>query len=287
MISRNLLVRIVVAVPAIALTLVVVWSGGWVLAAVLGSLGVLGTREVYDLARRQDIAPLDSLGYIGAAAIPFAVFWTNESELYRAQPLIFLSALWLLAVLVGALVMRGPGRRPLTAVSVTVFGCLYASALLSFVVPIRHGAHSDAHPLASTALVGLPLAVTWICDTCAMAAGALFGGPKLAPVLSPHKTWAGAAGGVVGALVAAVLYGPLVLDRVALHLGPARLVAVGLLVALAAQVGDVAESLFKREAGLKDSSSLIPGHGGVLDRLDSLYFVLPLTAGLFRLFGVV
>src|SRR5204863_45121 len=83
----------------------------------------------------------------------------------------------------------------ITPVWVTVFGCLYASALLSFVVPIRHGAHSDAHQLASTALVGLPLAVTWICDTCAMAAGALFGGPKLAPVLSPHKTWAGAAGG--------------------------------------------------------------------------------------------
>ncbi len=67
MISRNLLVRIAVAVPAIALTLVVVWSGGWVLAAVLGSLGVLGAREVYDLARRQDIAPLDALGYRSSA----------------------------------------------------------------------------------------------------------------------------------------------------------------------------------------------------------------------------
>src|SRR4029077_18379162 len=79
---------------------------------------------------------------------------------------------------------------------------------------------------------------------------------------------------------------PLVLDSVALRLDVRQLVTVGLVVSLAAQVGAVAEALFKREAGVKDSSSLIPGHDGVLDRLDSLYFVLPLTAGLFRLFGV-
>ncbi len=287
MISRNLLVRIAVAVPAIALTLVVVWSGGWVLAAVLGSLGVLGAREVYDLARRQDIAPLNSLGYIGAAAIPFAALLAQQSRLYGGDALAFIGALWLLGLLAEALITRPPDRRPLASVAVTVFGCLYASALLAFIVPIRHGLHSDAHPRASVALVLFPLAVTWIGDTCAMAAGTLFRGPKLAPVLSPNKTWAGAAGGVVGALVAAVAYGFLVLDRVAIHLGAGQLVAAGLLLAIAAQVGDVAESLFKREAGLKDSSSLIPGHGGVLDRLDSLYFVLPVTAGLFRLFGVV
>jgi phosphatidate cytidylyltransferase len=153
-------------------------------------------------------------------------------------------------------------------------------------VAIRHGPHADAHPRGSVALVVLPLVVTWICDTCAMAAGSLFGGPKLAPVLSPRKTWAGAVGGLVGGLAAALAYGPLVLDRVALRLGVLQLVTVGLVVVAAAQVGDVAESLFKREVGVKDSSSIIPGHGGVLDRLDSLYFVLPLTAGLFRLFGV-
>jgi phosphatidate cytidylyltransferase len=132
----------------------------------------------------------------------------------------------------------------------------------------------------------LPLVVTWACDTAAMAAGRLVGGPKLAPVLSPNKTWAGAIGGTGGAVVATIAYGPLVLDRVAFGLPQWQLVVIGFAIALAAQVGDVAESLFKREVGVKDSSSLLPGHGGVLDRLDSLYFVAPVAAGLFRIFGL-
>jgi phosphatidate cytidylyltransferase len=285
--SRNLLVRIAFAVPAIAGTLVVLRLGGWVLAAFLACLGVLGTRELYHVARRQGVEPLDGLGWAAAAVIPFAAVWATGSTERWAEPAIFVGALWLLAVLTAATVARGPERRPLAAVAVTVFGVLYASALLAFAVAIRHGDHSEAHPVGSTALVVMPLALTWICDTCAMAAGTWLGGPRLAPVLSPKKTWAGAIGGSVGALAAALLYGPLVLERVAVHLGVLQLVTVGAAVAVAAQTGDVAESLFKREAGLKDSSSLIPGHGGVLDRLDSLYFVVPVTAGLFKLFGVV
>ena len=283
MISRNLLVRIAFAVPAIAVTLLLLWRGGWALAGVVAVLGVLGTREVYDFARAQGIEPLEWPGFVGAALCPLATYWVKGYAEW--EPVVYVGAIWLLVVIVVA-AARGPDRHPLTAVAVTVFGGLYASALLSFAVAIRHGPHSDAHPRGSVALVVLPLAVTWICDTCAMAAGAAFGGPKLAPVLSPRKTWAGAVGGLVGGLAATLAYGPLVLDRVALRLGVLQLVTVGLVVVAAAQVGDVAESLFKREVGVKDSSSLIPGHGGVLDRLDSLYFVLPLTAALFRLFGV-
>jgi phosphatidate cytidylyltransferase len=282
-ISRNLAVRVAFAVPAIALSVWVLWLGGWVLATVVAILGVLGTREVYDFARREGIEPLEWIGFVAAGAAPLATYWVKTYAEW--EPVVYVSAVWLLVVLVIA-DARGPERRPLEAVAVTVFGSLYASALLSFLVAIRHGPHSDAHPRGSVALVVLPLAATWVCDTCAMAAGALFGGPRLAPVLSPRKTWAGAIGGVIGALVTALVYGPLVLDRVALHLSTAQLVAVGALVAGAAQVGDVTESLFKREAGVKDSSALIPGHGGVLDRLDSLYFVVPVTAGLFRVFGV-
>ncbi|HEX4575589.1 MAG TPA: phosphatidate cytidylyltransferase [Gemmatimonadales bacterium] len=284
MISRNLVVRIAFAVPAIAVTLVALWLGAWVLASLVAVCAVLGTREIYDLARKRGVEPLEGLGLFAAVAIPFATYWVKDFAEW--EPVLYAAALWLLVVLVAAVRARGPDRRPLEAVAVTVFGSLYASGLLAFIVAIRHGPHSDAHPRGSVALVALPLIVTWVGDTCAMAAGNWLGGPKLAPVLSPRKTWAGAVGGAVGALVAALVYGPLVLSRVALGLSVWQLALAGLVLAVVAQVGDVAESLFKREAGVKDSSGLLPGHGGVLDRLDSLYFVLPVSAGLFRLFGI-
>src|SRR2546425_10151578 len=80
---------------------------------------------------------------------------------------------------------------------------------LAFTIAIRHGPHSDAHPRGSVALVLLPLVVTWVCDTCAMAAGTLIGGPKLAPVVSPRETRGGAVGGLGGGLTAALVYAPL------------------------------------------------------------------------------
>jgi phosphatidate cytidylyltransferase len=263
-----------------------VWWGGWPLAGILALVGVLGAREVYGLARRQGIDALGGMGLAAAAVIPLATYWVKGSETRWAEPTIYAAALWLICLLVAAM-RRGPERRPLAAVSVTAFGVLYASALPSFVIAIRHGANAGVKSWPLAALVLLPLALTWICDTAAMAAGNAFGGPKLAPVLSPNKTWAGAIAGFLAAVVFAVLLGGWVLPRVGLPLDAGRLVLVGAAVGLVAQVGDVAESLFKREVQVKDSSHLIPGHGGVLDRLDSLYFVLPVSAGLFRLFGLV
>jgi phosphatidate cytidylyltransferase len=285
--SRNLVQRIAFAVVAIPAVVGLIWWGGWPLAGILALLGVLGAREVYDLARRQQIDALDGVGLIAAAAIPLATYWAKGSETRWAEPAIFIGALWMLVVLSVAMPLRGPGRRPLPAVAITVFGALYASALPAFLIAIRHAANAGLRswPLAVLAL--LPLVLTWICDTAAMAAGSLIGGAKLAPVLSPHKTWAGAIGGFAGAVIAAVGLGSWILPRLGLRLELLQLALLGAVLGVVAQIGDVAESLFKREAGVKDSSSLIPGHGGVLDRLDSLYFVIPVAAGLFRVFGII
>lgn len=285
--ASNLAKRIAFAGVAIPLAVGIVWLGGWPFAAALAALGVLGAREIYDLARRQGLDALDRTGGIAAAAIPLLAYWAKGSEIHWAEPALYLGALWLMVTLVVAMVRRGPSGRPLGTVSVTLFGCLYASALLAFLIPIRHGANAANQPFAYLCLTLFPLVITWIGDTAAMAVGIQVGGPKLAPLLSPNKTRSGAVGGFVGAVVTAVLLGLLVLNRVGWSFAVWQLVTVGGVVGVVSQVGDIAESLFKREAGVKDSSNLIPGHGGVLDRLDSLYFVIPAAAGLFKLFGVI
>lgn len=288
---NNLAQRLLVAAIAIPAVVGIIWVGGWVLAGVLALLGVLGTREVYAFARRQQIEPLERTGWIAAAAIPLLAFWAKGSEIRWAEPALYVGALWLMAILVVAMWRRGPAGRPLAAVAVTLFGCLYASGLLAFLIAIRHGTGSDmSRPISYVLLALFPLVITWICDTAAMAAGSAFGGPKLAPVLSPNKTVSGAIGGTAGGVLTAVLVGRLLLNR---HgwggwdFTTGQLLLFGLGVSIVGQLGDVAESLLKREVGLKDSSTLIPGHGGVLDRLDSLYFVIPAAAGLYRMFGVI
>jgi phosphatidate cytidylyltransferase len=279
--TNNLAQRIAVAVVAIPLVVGIIWVGGWALAATLAVLGVLGAREIYDFGRLQGIEPLDRTGWLAAAAIPLLAYWA------KASLALYVGAGWLMLALVVAMVRRGPSGRPLTSVSVTLFGCLYASGMLAFIIAIRHGFDAVQRPAAYVTLTLFPLVITWICDTAAMAIGSAVGGPKLAPVLSPKKTHAGAIGGTLGGVIAAVALGKLVLSRQGWNFSAGQLILFGLAVSIVGQVGDVAESLFKREAGVKDSSGLIPGHGGVLDRLDSLYFVIPAAAGLYRIFGVI
>ncbi len=271
----------------IPVALGLVFLGGWYLAGTLSALGVLGTRELFRMARGQGILPLEIPGAVVAALLPVAVLASLPAGPSVDPSWFFLAgAIWVIVVMLGAMAYRRPDQRPLAAVSVTVFAPLYAAGLPAFLLWLRHSA-AYPDPWAGTFLVFFPLAVTWICDSLAMLGGALVGGPKLAPVLSPRKTWAGAVTGVVGAMAVAPLYGHLVLARAGVALPLGALVLGGLLIGTLGQAGDLAESLFKREAGFKDSGTFFPGHGGVLDRLDSLYWNIPLTVLVLRAWGTL
>ena len=124
----------------------------------------------------------------------------------------------------------------------------------------------------------LPVVLTWASDSGAYFAGRAFKGPKLIPSVSPAKTISGAIGGIVLTLIACIVLTKFFLKPYAhLDFRPVGIVIFSVCISVAAQLGDLAESLFKREAGVKDSGTLLPGHGGALDRFDSLFFVLPVS----------
>jgi phosphatidate cytidylyltransferase len=152
----------------------------------------------------------------------------------------------------------------------TLTGAFYAYAPWSFAVSLRQ---------ASPHLLFFSLAMNWVGDSAAFYAGRSFGKHKLAPAISPGKSWEGA----VASAVAAVLFGLVYLGKVLPGLSLWTITALALLGNIAGQIGDLAESSMKRGAGLKDSGKLLPGHGGVLDRLDSSMFALPTIYLFYRL----
>jgi phosphatidate cytidylyltransferase len=285
--SGNLAKRLAFSAVAIPTVAVLGYLGGWPLAVLLAAAGVLGAREVYDFAARVGVDALRRSGMAAALVTPLATYWAKGSEVRFAEPALYLGALWLIGLVALAAWRRGPGGKPLAAVAVTVFGAIYAGVLPAFALVLRHPSGVGPSSWTGAALLFFPLALTCAGDTAAFAAGTAIGGPKLAPALSPKKTWAGAIAGLLCSLIVAVGYSLWVLTPLGRPVGIAAALAMGAAISVVGQVGDVSESVFKREVGVKDSSDLIPGHGGVLDRLDSLYFVLPVTAGLYRLAGLV
>jgi phosphatidate cytidylyltransferase len=281
--------RVGFAAGAIPLVLLVVWYGALPLAALVAVAAALGTGELFSLAERGGVRPARALGIATATALPLVTWLAldrREMEVAVLTQGVYVAGLWTVMLLTWVLAARTPADRPLSAAAVTLFGVAYTGALPASILLIRHAAEPP-RSWAGLWLVCFPLVVTWVCDTAAMFGGQTFGGPKLSPMVSPGKTRSGALAGVVGALLVAPIFSAWVFPRwgVALGIGPA--LAMAAVLAVVGQVGDLAESLFKREAGVKDSSQLLPGHGGILDRLDSLYFVMPVTAAMYRCFGVI
>jgi phosphatidate cytidylyltransferase len=292
MAGRELGRRVAVSVVGLPVVLGAIWAGGWALGALAISVAALGVREFYDLARARGVRPFDGLGIAASmAVVALATALPTPSE--AAPPVAALLAAVVLMALAAPIWLRRPDDDPLAAASVTLAGVVYVGGALAF-VPLLRWLPSTApgaltgNQAQAAAFVLFPLVVTWAGDTAAYFGGRAFGRRQLAPRASPGKTVEGAAVGLAGSAVGAALVSWWALaDLPFLTISVPTAVALGLALGIVAQVGDLAESVLKRRAGVKDSGGLLPGHGGVLDRLDGLLFTLPATWLLYQLVGVV
>lgn len=266
--------RVVVALIAAPLAIALVWLGGLPLAVFLALISMGAAWELYRMSRVGGGNPLDAAGIALAGLLPI-VTYAGVGGIARVP--LAAGAVAFIALLGASIWARGVSGKPMDAVAVTVLGVLYTGGMLSFGIALRYHPYAVGRA-AGSALVAMPLVLTWSTDIGAFFVGRAIGGRKLIPAVSPGKTVSGAIGGLLVTILACWLYVRYVLHPVAqLGLTPWGIAMFAIVVSVAAQVGDLAESLLKREAGVKDSSHLIPGHGGLLDRLDSLLFVLPVA----------
>lgn len=265
--------RIIFAVIAAPASIAVIYFGDWALASVLSILAALTAWELFRIARETGALPLEPGGIALAALLPVAVhgqrlgvYALTLHAIVAMILVLFASTIWL----------RGPSGKPLSSAAITIFGVTYAG-LFSYVYALRYHDYAVGAG-AGTILVVLPIVLTWATDVGGYAFGRAFGKRKLIPAVSPAKTVEGAVGGLGLAIVVCLLYVRfLMMPYAQLGLTIQGAVLFAIVISVAAQIGDLAESLLKREAGVKDSSRIIPGHGGILDRFDSLLFVMPIA----------
>ncbi len=269
--------RTAFAVVAVPLVMWLVWLGGAPLAVLISVASGIAAYEFYKLAIHAGSVPLWGHGVVLSASVPL---FTYARQLGLWVPDVSVLMLGILYLLTVAMYLRGPAGKPLEVVGITLLGIFYTGGMMSFAFALRYHPYAIG-AAAGASLVALPFILTWVTDIGGYTFGRMIGGRKLMPSVSPGKTVAGAVGGLVLAIVTALVYERFVL-RPAAQLGMLLqgVILFSIVVSVSGQVGDLVESMLKREAGVKDSSHLIPGHGGMLDRIDSLLFTLPVSYAL-------
>lgn len=273
-----MLARILTGVVGIPLAIVLIFfPGGLPFAVAIGIVSILGVMEFYKGARKNNARPVEWAG-IAAVAL-FVVSATTFSYNDRITiSSIFSTVLTLLLILSFTAELIRREHAPIVNVGVTVLGAIYVGWLISHLVVLRGvvltGAIKGVDVCGTKTEIGAVLVMltflcTWACDTGAYFVGKFLGKTKLAPKLSPNKTWEGSAGGFSGSLIVAIVAGLII--KLPIH----HAIALGAMSGILSQLGDLSESAIKREIGIKDFGSIVPGHGGILDRFDSLLFTGP------------
>lgn len=259
--TKATLVRTLSGILLVAIAVITLITGGNILFFTIGAISLIGMTELYHAADIQNKA-LGIVGYLGGISY-YTILYFQKEEYHMV---LFIT---LLMALMGVYVFSFPKYKA-EQMMLVFFGLFYVAVMLSFVYRIRLLEEG-------VFLVWMVFISSWICDTCAYLTGVTFGKRKLAPKLSPKKSIEGSIGGIAGSVIIGVIYGFILKEHIQLSfqnpvLGCAVVCGVG---AIISQIGDLAASGIKRDHEIKDYGKLIPGHGGILDRFDSVIFVAP------------
>ncbi len=252
--------RLISGIILVILAIIIVGRGGMLLYVATASISIIGLFELYRVLKIEKNA-LGIVGYLTAAAY-YGLVW-HDGHQY-----VTLMAIAALMVLMSLYVFTFPKYRT-EEVAAAFFGIFYAAVMLSYLYQVR--AMTDGRYL-----VWLIFISSWGCDTSAYCVGMLLGKHKLAPILSPKKSIEGALGGVIGSALLGYVFAAVFGSRMEEVQNPQVACAIACAIAaVISQIGDLAASAIKRNHGIKDYGHLIPGHGGILDRFDSMLFTAP------------
>ena len=255
--------RLAVALVGLPIVLGLAWVGGWALAAVAVVAALLALHELYRMTRA--LRPLVLAGYAGAVAALVGL---------QAGGIEWLGLGFALTVILAFVfaALADTSSSTTAALAVTVFGGLWIVGGLAHLVLIRESAVDPSGVERGELAIFTVLIAVFVIDTAAYVVGRLVGRRKLVPRLSPGKTWEGFVGGALGGVFATW-----VANYREGYLDNWEAIVLGLAIVLAATLGDLLESMIKRDVGVKDTGALLAGHGGVLDRIDSLLLAGPVA----------
>jgi phosphatidate cytidylyltransferase len=257
-------IRIISALLGIPLLVLVLVTGGGVLTAALTVVTLIALREFYCAFERVDVLPFQTAGLLSAAAIIIT------AGIYGRKGLELTSTIIIACMMVCFVMMIIQNKARITDLGVTLVGIVYIPVIFSLLLIMYN---REMGPF----MVWLVFVVAWLGDTFAYFIGISLGRHKLCPSISPKKSVEGAIGGLFGSVLGSATFGYIVWRLYGLDLGAANLAAVAFIGGISAQLGDLTASIIKRYAGVKDFGEIMPGHGGILDRFDSILFTIPVV----------
>lgn len=242
--------------------------GGIPLTILVFSLSVAGLYELYNAFENVGYRPNALVGYFGTMVYYFMIAMQKNNNIIRPLLLFIMLLLLFLDII--------QNNKSIVDIAISVFGLIYIPFLFSNILFIQT-------MVFGSALVWVPFITAWLSDTFAYFTGVYYGKNKLCPKISPKKTVEGSLGGILGSIIFSLLAGMLY-KRFGIDVPIFHYIIVGVLCGVTGQIGDLFASSIKRFCNIKDFSNILPGHGGILDRFDSILFTAPTVYFYFKIF---